>query len=467
MLVLLSLVLGCDTRCPTFDELEVRLPDDGESPTVPERAELAISNFRSWTTLDGVCVDTLRVGLNQTEWEHRAWLNDGRDQLRISPTTRADQVYGATMHGLCHAADEALGGLSETRPDLFDHPIPGSRLTRQERMRENFANACARGPGGDSGADVDGSCDPTLAYRQKRFLLETVFDAVEDVDTLPLLPFVLGEEVPLRLPEGLRRFELRAEPRGVLVTAWLEERWVLQTYSPITGERVHELVLEEAALEAVWWELALTTGERTVLVRTATLPEGNPADPDMSAWELGQDGTLTRLGASERISSFATVGVVEPRGLWEGSGDNKLFDLNTGEVLGTASSLLGVTGSVFGAVGANLRVYTEDGSTLIVGQDGTIHLTVPPYPVRGSFENRIAASSDGYLLQSFYLDDRGSSVIGLDADGDVFTLATGCGASLPPGGSIETVFEVDGAPFVLARYESWSEVSVYPLLPMP
>ncbi|MBK9371207.1 MAG: hypothetical protein IPN01_33750 [Deltaproteobacteria bacterium] len=71
MFVLLSLVLGCDTRCPTFDELEVRLPDDGESPTVPERAELAISNFRSWTTLDGVCVDTLRLGFNQTEWEHR------------------------------------------------------------------------------------------------------------------------------------------------------------------------------------------------------------------------------------------------------------------------------------------------------------------------------------------------------------------------------------------------------------
>lgn len=466
MLVLLTVLFACDRRCPTFDELKVRLSDDGESPTIAERAELAISNFRSWTTLDGVCVDDLRVGFNQTEWEHPAWLNDGRDQLRISPYTRADQVYGATLHGLCHAADEALGGLSETRPDLFEHPIPGALLTRRERMRENFADACARGPGGDNGADVDDTCDPTLAYAQKRLLLETVFDAVEDVDTFPLLPFVLGEEVPLALPEGVEGFSVAPAAHGLVFVVLVDNRWVSQTFDPLTGALVQAVALEEAKEGALWWELVPTTGERALLVRSHW--GAGPEDQEMSAWELGHDGSLARLGASSHIAASATTGVAEPRGVWDGSGDTKLFDLNTNVVLGTASSLLGVRGQVFGVAGEDLLLRAEDGATLVVSQDGVVQLAVPRLYDQGLIVERVTASHDGLLLHSMYLPAKEDVVlVGRDEDDILSTLATGCGDAVPAGGGILMAFEVGGAPYLLVGDSSLGTKSVYPILPMP
>lgn len=472
MLVVLSLVLGCDTRCPTFDELELRLPDDGESPTVRERAELAITHFRSWTTLDGVCVDTVRLGSNQPKWEHPAWLNDGRDEVRIYHDNAA---YGATLHGLCHAADEALGGLSETRPDLFDSPIPGWPLSRAERIQENFANYCARGPYGDVGDEVDAACTPTVAFTKKRFLLETVYDAVEDADTLPLLPFVLGERVSVKVTEDLRLPEVKLTGRGVMITARRGDGWVVQTFSPVTGDLVHELVLEEFDKDGesfLWWEIGLTTGERTVLVRSWE-PEPYDVDnlQDSSAWELGADGLLTPLGASEHTASRVTVGIVEPRGVWDGSGNNSFVDLNTNEALGTAASVLGVDGRVHGAVGPHLRVITEDGSSVIVGQDGVVHLTVPSHFQWGRSDHRISAYSEGLLLHADRADDGALVLLGVDGDGVIYTLASGCG-EMPIAIRTATTFMFDGAPYLLVEHTTgdllgYTELSVYPLLPLP
>lgn len=472
MLVLLTVLFACDRRCPTFDELKVRLSDDGESPTIAERAELAISNFRSWTTLDGVCVDDLRVGINQTEWEHPAWLNDGRDEVRIYHDNAA---YSATLHGLCHAADEALGGPSETRPDLFDSPIPGWPLSRAERIQENFASYCAQGPYGDIGDDVDAACTPTFEFTKKRFLLETVYDAVEDADTLPLLPFVLGERVSVKLTEDLRLPEEKLTGRGVMITARRGDRWVAQTYSPVTGDLVHELVLEEFDQDGEnypWWEIGLTTGERTVLVRS-WVPEPYDVDnqQDSSAWELGAEGLLTPLGASEHTAAGVTVGIVEPRGVWDGSEDSVLVDLNTNETLGTASSLLGVRGWVYGAVGAHLRVQTKGGDHVVVGQDGVVHLTVPAHLDWGGHNNRTSAYSEGRLLHTDRADDGALVLLGMDGDGVISTLASGCGET-PIAIRDVVTSTFDGVPYLLVKHTTgdllgYTELSVYPILPMP
>ena len=469
MFVLLTLVLGCDARCPSFEELEVRIREDGESPSARERAEQAIANFRSWTTLDGVCVDSVRVGVNQTEWEHPAWLNDGRDQLRISPTTQEEHVYGATLHGLCHAADEALGGVSEANAALFEAPIPGLVLGRRETIQENFARYCAMGPFADHGDDLDESCAPTLGFAQKRVLLETVFDAVDDLySASALLPLVLGEASPLQRPEGLTNVVSAIVPtdQGLLLAAVSDGRWVAQTYRPLDGALLHELPLEEVGEDAVWWEVVTTTGERRVLVRTFIPSSTDPEDQAMSAWELGEDGALTLLGASEHTASHATTGVVEPRGVWIGDEDSVLVDLHTNEVLGAASSLLGVRGAVRGVVGADLRVVAEDGTTTVVGLDGAVRLTLPPLDGWAEVTDRVAARSGQRVLHAQSVDGGVLALVGVGPNGDASVLASGCGERAPAVATA-VAFEVDGAPMLLARHPSWTEMSVYPLLAIP
>lgn len=470
MFVLLTLVLGCDTRCPTFDELEVRIGEDGDAPLARDRAERAISNFRSWTTLDGVCVDTVRIGIAQTEWEHPAWLNDGRDEILLSPSIPEDQVYGATMHGLCHAADEALGGVSEAHAELFEAPIPGLLLGRRETIQENFAKYCAMGPFADHGADLDESCEPTLGFNQKRVILETVFDAVDDPHSVStLLPLALGEAAALSRPEGLKDFGGTIVPtdHGLLLVGVSDGRWVALTYRPHDGALLHELTLEAVGEDTVWWEGVTTTGERRVLVRTF-IPFGStdPEDQAMSAWELGEDGALTLLGASEHTASHATTGVVEPRGVWVGSEDSVLVDLQTNEELGAASSLLGVRGAVKGVVGADLRVVAEDGSTTVVGLDGAVRLTLPPLEGWAEVTDRVTARSGQLVLHAQSVDGGVLSLVGVGPQGDASVLASGCGERAP---AVATAmaFEVDGAPMLLARHLSWTEMSVYPLVEIP
>ena len=165
------------------------------------------------------------------------------------------------------------------------------------------------------------------------------------------------------------------------------------------------------------------------------------------------------------------AGIVEPRGVWDGSEDSVLVDLNTKETLGTAASLLGVRGWVYGAVGAHLRVQTKGGDHVVVGQDGVVHLTVPAHLDWDGHNNRTSAYSEGRLLHTDRADDGALVLSGMDGDGVISTLASGCGET-PIAIRDVVTFTFDGAPYLLVKHTTgdllgYTELSVYPLLPMP
>ena len=323
------------------------------------------------------------------------------------------------------------------------------------------------GPFADNGDDVDETCAPTRGYAQKRFLLETVFDAVGEVDTFPLLPFVLGEPVRLAMPEGAGQSNVKSAARGLLYTSAIEGRWVLLTFNPDTGALVEELVLEEFSDgdEAHhYWEILPTTGERVLFVRIHFSVEGMKE----SLWELGQDDTLTDLGALDPTDPVSTGAVVEPRGLWTYSDDSALIDPLTDSALGTASSLLGVRGRVLGVAGESLVLRDGDGATVVVRPDGEVQLTIPRLLDQGLIGEPVTAAHDGLLLHSMFLPAKEDVVlVGRDEHDVVSTLATGCGETLPPESGISMVFEVGGAPYLLVSDVGLGTRSVYPILPMP
>jgi len=292
-----------------------------------------------------------------------------------------------------------------------------------------------------------------------------VGDAVEEVDPFPLLPFVLGEPVRLSRPVPAGRLNVTAAARGLVYANDNEGRWVLSIYNPATGALVQELVLEEFSEGGeikVYWMILETTGERVLLMRHDFIPTNRT----YSLWELGSDGALKRLDASEETTYAANQAVVEPRGLWILGEDSALLDPNTGLVLGTATSLLGIRGIVIGVVGENLLLRTEENARVIVSQHGVVQLTVPSLTGQGLIYDRVAARSDGLLLHSMLsLATSEEVLVGRDEEGGVYAVAARGGEVLPPESVIMMVFQMGGAPYMLVHGSK--DMLVYPILPMP
>lgn len=184
--VMLAALSGCgryaQLRCAPWEGLDLTDPA-GEAPAdVFAEVSAAIDQFAAWSARDGLCVEEVRLVEE---------IDDERDPVGIYYGPRIEVEYAAmdpssvTFHELCHAADDAAGGLSYAHPDWFGTEEPA----------EAFAHLCDGGPWSVTALEgLEAACAEDFGSGRQRLLNAEVFGAAEIPEEPPAGTLGVGVE---------------------------------------------------------------------------------------------------------------------------------------------------------------------------------------------------------------------------------------------------------------------------------
>lgn len=139
-----------------------------------------IDQFASWTTMEGVCVPSVRIVEELSTKDGTTYAGGysaAHIPIALSSTTQFPDLI--IQHELCHAWDDQMDRPSERLTDLFipDEELdPALYITEREIARETFANICDDGPvEARIYAAIEERCGVVGPDRQWAWMRENVF----------------------------------------------------------------------------------------------------------------------------------------------------------------------------------------------------------------------------------------------------------------------------------------------------
>lgn len=268
--MILLILLACS--CPSFEEMEVRDPDDLVDETVIGEIRTAISDFAAETGREGVCVPAVDVVERVPGWGGEPACGDsGGLHSRIRVSADAGCAWEETVtHELCHALDN-LEGLSKAHPDEFPGDAIEEAYPKWMRPSEDFARSCEGGPFQcELDAAWDDACGDLSMDAGERMVQEQVY-----VDA----PHLTVEDTDIALDVSERSLPLDGETQVLDATGVDGELWLtvwhyvgeqrstrLLRLDPVTGDVLGDIELARLGDDAPAAKFAMSDSDPIVLV---------------------------------------------------------------------------------------------------------------------------------------------------------------------------------------------------------
>ena len=409
------LLAGC--ACPGFAEMEVTDPDDLVSPAFVAEIRRAVDDFAAWTGRNGVCVPEARVAApGDVARHHRRSRHPNYNRRRpLLVHTGSSDPYRSTLHELCHALDEDLGGFSREHEALFETPVEdvywdggsldhGRWLEREER----FARACAQGPTGLAWEEALQDClltEDVSALSLVRRSIYTAYEGEQEIRGYFSPRLVNPRTLPFPIEDADLYLRIRGTGQGLLVLGQYIEpedgvelpeeephgTIELLAFDPESATLVSRTRISGIRLYGC--TLLSSTGQPLVVCQ-----QSDPQAP-LQAWRLDLEQSTTTPAFFPDVPFAGLQGWVEgdqaiaqlllsPE---QGHGSFRL-DLRTGERtrLPLGNGLSGLQNGAWGfassggRVVASTAIYSEDGSRWRYGvmearfDDPEIRVIFPP-----------------------------------------------------------------------------------------